>query len=70
MKITHPNAIETADHDEGPPPLYSGSGGFLVPVLIDHRWIMLPPGDPLAEYLVNARDDVGGECRLNQRYEK
>ncbi len=45
--------IPTADHDAGPPPIYSDSGGFLIPVLLDgHRWIAIPPGDPIATYLV------------------
>ena len=36
-----------------PPPIYSDSGGFLIPVLLDgHRWIAIPPGDQLATYLV------------------
>ena len=44
----------TTDHDAGPPPLYSGSGGVLVPVLLDgHRWALLPPGDPVAAYVVD-----------------
>ena len=45
--------IPTTDHDPGPPPVYSDSGGFLIPVLLDgHRWIAIPPGDPIATYLV------------------
>ena len=45
--------IPTADHDAGPPPLYGDPFGFLVPVMIDgHRWVVLPPGDPIAEHLV------------------
>ncbi len=52
-------AIETTDHDQGPPPLYCGSGGFLVPIMLDgHRWALLPPGDPVVAHLVN--HDVEG----------
>ena len=47
------SAIETTDHDEGVPPLYGAPLGALVPVLIDgRRWIVLPPGDPIAAHLV------------------
>ena len=49
--------ITTADHDAGPPPLYGAPLGVLVPVLIDgHRWAVLPPGDPIATYLVDGVD--------------
>ena len=45
--------IPTADHDAGPPPLYSGPLGVLAPVLLDgHRWAVLPPGDPIAGHLM------------------
>ncbi len=48
--------IETTDHDQGSPPLHSGSGGVLIPVLIDgRRWAMVPPGDPIADHLVDCR---------------
>ena len=47
------SAIETTDHDAGPPPRYGAPLSFLVPVMIDgHRWVALPPGDPIAEHLV------------------
>ncbi len=43
---------ETADHDQGQPPLYCGPAGALVIVLLDgQRWAALPPGDPLADRL-------------------
>ena len=46
--------IETTDHDACLPPLYSGPGGVLVPVLLDgHRWALLPPGDPVAVHLID-----------------
>ncbi len=45
---------ETTDHDQGPPPLHVGDVGHLAQVLIDaHRWAMMPPGDPIAERLVD-----------------
>ena len=48
--------IPTTDHDAGPPPLYGAPHSVLVPVLIDgHRWAMIPPGDPIAAYLVGAK---------------
>ena len=47
--------IPTADHDAGPPPIYGAPFGVLVPVLLDgHRWVMNPPGDPIAARLVGA----------------
>lgn len=46
-------AIEAADHDAGPPPLYSGPLGVLAPVLLDgHRWAVLAPGDMIADHLL------------------
>ncbi len=48
-----PPATETVDHDEGPPPLYCGPHGALVPVLFDGRcWALLLPGDQIAEMLL------------------
>ncbi len=45
--------IPTTDPDQGPPPLYSGRVGALVAVrLDDRRWAMVPPGDPVADHLV------------------
>ena len=45
---------ETTDHDAGLPPLILPAIGFLVPVLLDgHRWAMVPPGDPIAQHLVD-----------------
>ena len=47
--------IPTADHDAGPPPLYGALLGVLVFVLLDgHRWVMIPPGDPISARLVGA----------------
>lgn len=46
--------IPTTDHDAGPPPLYSAPLGVLVPVLLDGGcWVIMPPGDPIAEHLVD-----------------
>ncbi len=46
--------IPTADHDQGPPVLYSGPVGALATVRLDgHRWAMMPPGDPVADHLIN-----------------
>ena len=54
--------IETTDHDQGSPPLYSGPVGALVAVLLDgHRWAMVPPGDPVAAHLVDKGFEKGAE---------
>lgn len=51
--------IPTADHDANVPPLFLPPLGVLVPVLLDgHRWIVAPPGDPVAEFLLD-RDMEG-----------
>ena len=44
----------TTDHDAGLPPLYSGPVGALVAVRLDgRRWAVMPPGDPVADHLIN-----------------
>ena len=55
--------VETVDHDEGRPPLYMGAvPGFLALVLIDgHRWVVVPPGDAIAQYMVGAESEVPHE---------
>ena len=46
--------IPTTDHDQGQPPLHSGRVGALATVRLDgHRWTVLPPGDPVADHLVD-----------------
>ena len=46
--------IPTTDHDQGPPPLAVGNVDHLARVLLDgHRWALLPPGDPIAAYLLD-----------------
>ena len=47
--------IPTTDHDQGPPPLWGAPLGVLVPILLDgYRWVMIPPGDPIAVHPVGA----------------
>ena len=44
----------TADHDANLPPLYSGPVGTLVAVRLDgRRWVVMPPGDPVADHLAD-----------------
>jgi hypothetical protein len=52
---------ETTDHDCGPAPLHMPPLGVLVPTLIDgHRWAVLPPGDPIADRLVDVMETACG----------
>ncbi len=54
-----PAPIPTTDHDQGAPPLYTGSGGALVPVLLDrYCWALLLPGDQLAEMLLGTEPEA------------
>ncbi len=49
---------QTTDHDCGLPPLYSGPVGALVAVRLDgRRWAMVPPGDPVADHLINMEQE-------------
>lgn len=53
--------IETTDHDQEPPALYSGPGGTLIAVLLDgRRGAMVPTGMTQANTLFNRKP--GGGC--------
>ena len=53
--------IETTDHDQGPPALYSGPGGALIAVLLDgRRGAMVPTGTTRANTLINRKPGGGG----------
>ncbi len=52
------STVPTADHDEGLSPLYGAPLGVLVPILLDRRWVVVPPGDPVAQHLIGI--EAGG----------